>query len=144
MNISLKKLIKYEFNRRSLTEQDFYHICEQEGITIIERYQSNCFYFTVEGVPFITIGTRKRGLKRLFAMFHELSHYFLHSGKDPQEVFFFGLTETKQEMEADVFATIALIPFNKIDDYDFLDEHPNKFARRVFNDRKKIEFLYKV
>lgn len=144
MNLSLRKLIKYGFNRQSLTEADFYSICEKEGIEIIERYQTNSFYWRMEGVPFITIGTRTRGLKRLFKMFHELSHHFLHSGQEPNEVFFFGLGDHKQEFEADAFATIALIPKHKMGDYQFLDDHPNKFAKQVFENRQKLDFLYGV
>jgi hypothetical protein len=45
-------------------------------------------------------------------------------------------------MEADAIATIALVPKHGLSSYDFLEEHPNKFARKVFEDRKKVEFLY--
>lgn len=144
MKLSLKKLSTYGFNQRPLSEADFYRICEEEYIEIIERFQSNTFYMVIEGKPFIVIGTRKRGLKRLYAMFHELAHHFLHAGRLLNEAFFYGQIENKQEFEADAFATIALIPYYKIGDFDFLEEHPNKFARRIFNDRKKIEFLFGI
>lgn len=144
MKLSLQKLTEYGFNRHAMTEANFYRICEQEGIEVIECFQSNTFYMVIEGKPFIVIGTRKRGLKKLYAMFHELAHHFLHAGRLLNEAFFYGQIENKQEFEADAFATIALIPINKVDDYDFLEEHPNKFARRIFNDRKKIKFLYGI
>ncbi len=48
------------------------------------------------------------------------------------------------EFEADALATIALVPKLALDSYDFLEEHPNRYARQLFKNRQKLEFLYGV
>lgn len=142
MKLLLLRIAIYGFNQRFLTEEDFYKICEAEGIEIIWSDKKFSWYMTVESVPFIVLPRRARGLKLLFKMFHELAHHFRHYGELPTQVYFHELLDNKDEMEADAIATIALVPKHGLDSYDFLEEHPNKFARRIYEDRKKVEFLY--
>lgn len=147
MNLSLEKLSKYGFNQKALTERDFYRICEMEGVEVIEDPRvTNIFYMTFEGRPFIVLGnsTKHRGVKRLFAMFHELAHHFLHSQRHAANAFYFGLVESKQEFEADAFAAIALIPARDLGKPEILDEYPRGFARKIYNDRIRLGFLDKL
>ena len=144
MNLSLHKLKKYGFNSRALTEKDFYQICERENITVLEEDVFTSFYMTVHGKHFIVLKKRLRGLKKLFVMFHEISHHFLHGGKDAANAFYFGLLQSKQEIEADAMATIALVPRYMLNSYEFLEDHPVKFARELFRNRQKLEFLYGI
>lgn len=140
----IEKYAHLGVNNRCLTEADFSIICEAEGIEIIETNGKFSWYMTVEGQPFIVLPRRKRGLKRLFAAFHELAHHFRHSGHAPNQVFFHGLAHNKDEIEADAFATVCLCPKFAVASYDFLEEHPNKFAAKVFKNRQKLEFLYGI
>lgn len=144
MKLSLEKLLRYGFNKRFLTEKDFYAICEQENITVLEMEVSTSFYMCVSGESFIVIKKKLKGLRRVFSMFHELAHHFLHGANRATNAFYFGLLESKVEFEADALATIALVPKFALYSYDFLEDHPNKFAHKVFEDRKKLDFLYGV
>lgn len=135
---------KYGFNRRELTEKDFYEICEREGIIVLEMDVPTSFYFRAEGLSFIVIKKRQTGLRRLFSMFHELAHHFLHGGQTAESAFFFGLLETKAEIEADALATVALVPHSSLANFDFLENHPVRFAKQLFRNRQKLEFLYRI
>ena len=77
-------------------------------------------------------------------MFHELSHHFLHGGRDKTQAYFLGLLETKNEFEADALAVIALIPLSALKSFDFLEENPNRYAKKIYKDRQKVYFLYGV
>ena len=142
MNFSLEKLKKYDFNRRILTETDFYRICAGEKIKVLELDVSASFYMSVSNESFIVLSKKLKGLKRTFVMFHELSHHFLHGGTDAASAFYFGLLESKNEFEADALALIALIPIEALESFDFLDDHPNRYARKLYKDRQRLNFLY--
>lgn len=144
MNLSLAKLKKYGFGEKSLTETDFYAICENENIRILETDAATSFYFCASGKPVIVLDKKLKGLPKLFAAFHELAHHFLHGGTHFQSAFFFGLTESKNEFEADALSLIALIPAFKIGNTDFLDENPNRYALKLFKDRQRLYFLYGI
>lgn len=144
MNLSLEKLTRFGFNRQMLTEADFYRICERENVTVLEMNVSVSFYMTVKGKAFIVLNARLRGLKRAFTMFHELAHHFLHGARHVESAFYFGLLDTKQEFEADALATVALLPLDALQTFDFLEEHPNRYARKLYRDRQKLNFLYGV
>src|SRR5438105_11084410 len=111
-NISavFKKLIK-DWNRRPLTEKDFFRLCKKLGVFVIEDSSDdmvgNGIYTVIENVPVIFINGRVKGLERLWAMFHELGHHLLHS---PATCFFSDNTHHKAQSEANMFAAIALIP----------------------------------
>jgi Zn-dependent peptidase ImmA (M78 family) len=144
MKFSLNKLSDCGFNRKFLTEKDFYDICEKENITVLEIDVSTSFFMTVEGKSFIVLKSRLKGLPRVFTMFHELAHYFLHGANRGTNAFYFGMLQSKAEFEADALATIALVPRFALNSYDFLEEHPNRYARKLFKNRQKLEFLYGV
>ncbi len=144
MNLSLEKLEKYGFNHRILTEDDFYRICESEAIKVLELDAPTSFYFCASGQFFIVLQKKLKGLRKTFAMFHELSHHFLHGGRTIESAFFFGMLESKNEFEADALALIALLPIFQLKNFDFLDEHPNRFARKLYKDRQQLNFLYGI
>lgn len=144
MIFSLEKLSQFGFNEKFLTEHDFYEICEQENITVLEMEVSTSFYMSVSGKSFIVLKKKLKGLRKTFTMFHELSHHFLHGGNRATNAFYFGLLNTKAEFEADTLATIALVPNFALRSYEFLDEHPNRYAKQLFRNRQKIQFLYGV
>lgn len=143
MKFSLDRLSAFGFNSRALTEQDFYAICEAENIEVLEMNVSTSFYMKVLDEPIIVLNKRLKGLKRTFAMFHELSHHFLHGGRDAEtQAWFLGMTETRNEVEADALALIALIPLEALNNYDFLEENPTRYAKKLFKERQRLNFLY--
>lgn len=144
MLFALKKLSKHGFNHRALSEEDLLHICESEDITVLYLDVPTSFYFSVRNKYFIVLKKSLKGLRRTFALAHELAHHFLHGGKDTANAFFFGLIESRNEFEADAMATIALVPRFMLNSYDFLEEHPNRYARQLFKNRQKLEFLYGI
>ncbi|MCD9188293.1 MAG: ImmA/IrrE family metallo-endopeptidase [Pyrinomonadaceae bacterium] len=145
MNFVLtQKLKDYGFNERAMSEADFYTICESENIKVIETDAPTSFYFSVEGNHFIIIKKSLKGLRKTFSMFHELAHYFLHGGDHLSRAYFYGMLKSKNEFEADALAVIALLPRKSLKSFDFLEEHPNRFARKLYQDRQKLEFLYGV
>jgi Zn-dependent peptidase ImmA (M78 family) len=65
------------------------------------------YYATVDGVPTIVINRELRGIMRLRVLLHEFGHHLLHA---PETCFFSDSSVEKTEVEAEVFALVALIP----------------------------------
>ncbi len=143
MNFLRRVKIK-DFNRRSLTEDDALEFCKQENITVIEADVPTSFYFVCKGRAFIVLKKSLKKLKKLFDLWHEISHH-LHNSSSQYEAYFFGLIESKNEIEADAFATVAIVPLTALDNYEFLDNHPrSRFARNLFKERQRLAFLYQI
>lgn len=68
---------------------------------------------------------------------------FLHCGNVAVNAFYFGLLESKAEIEADALATIAMAPRFALASFDFLEKHPNRFARQLYRNRQKLDFFIK-
>ena len=102
--------------------------------------QKFSFYFSAFGESCITLPKRLSGLQLIFAMYHELGHHF-HAGDDPR-VAWHGMIHDRDEIEADAVAAVALIPISRIGQIDFLDG--SRFARKLYEDRMKLYFLYGV
>ena len=109
MRLVLARLARFGWNRRVLTADDFYEICERERIEVIETPLSNDgFYVVWHKRKFIVLNSKLRGVRWLHVAFHELAHHLLHA---PQSIGFRGLRpDTKQEREAEALALCALIP----------------------------------
>ena len=140
----LNKFSHLGINRKPFGEPDIFALIEQEKIEIIETDGKNSFYFTVKNYPFIAVPRKMKGINLHFRLLHELGHHFNDYGKTPNQAFFHGLVDSPEETRADVFALVALIPKYLIGCYEFLDTHPNKFARKIYDDRMTINFLYGV
>jgi hypothetical protein len=136
----LQKLEQYGFGRRPLTEFDFYDICRLEDIEIIWSDEKFAFYFTLCGEHFIVLPKRKRGLRMLFAMFHELGHYAMHVGDRPDAAFLAG--HGKHEAEADAVALIALMPKGQLRELAWLDG--SRYGSHLYNERLRLFFLYNI
>lgn len=133
------------WNLRPLGEDDFFRICRRERIKVEEMPLSvRGFYGVCKGKRFIALDSKMRGVARLFCMFHELGHHYLHAPKSTNSVNYFHLREEpKVKFEADAFAIIALIPQGLLkelmesEDYDednglpseLLKERAELFAR---------------
>lgn len=99
---------------------------------------------SVGGKSFIVLSKKLKGLKKTFVMFHELAHYFLHGARDTASAFYFNLLDDKNEFEADALALVALIPVSSLNSFQFLEDHPNRYARKLYKDRQRLKFLYEI
>jgi Zn-dependent peptidase ImmA (M78 family) len=138
----LKGLERYGIGHRALSENDFHRICENEGIEIIWSREKFSFYFTLMGHHFIVLPKRRRGLRLLFAMFHELGHYFMHVGNDPEAAWLDMGHHTRDEAEADAIALIALMPVKDLWKNAFFDD--SRYGGHLYNERLRLYFLYGI
>lgn len=143
--ISLSNLDIAGLNERRLVESDLDLLCERDRIRILPQHVETSFYMSVMDQHFIVIPKRLRGLKREFVIWHEIGHHLLHGGRDAgTQAFWFGLNESKNETEANAFATVALIPRPALCSYDWLEENPGRFAQQLWRDRQRLFFLYNL
>ena len=139
---------KFGWNSRLLTEADFYRICRRERIKIVEYplESSPGFYMVCNGRHFITIDSRLRGVRRMYVLWHELAHYFLHVPPHANSVRWFQLKpNTREELEAEAFAVIALIPeplLRRMLSSEIEDEYG--YTREMLNFRLKVLDLYGI
>ena len=101
-----------EWNRKPLTQDDFYRLCKRHRVTIQEMpLRVSGFYYCVLGRHYIAIDSRLRQHKKLFVMFHEFAHYLMHAPDTGVTANFHGVgIKTRKEAEADAFALCSMIP----------------------------------
>jgi Zn-dependent peptidase ImmA (M78 family) len=104
--------LKCHWNKRSLTDEDFYRLCKLHKVTVQEMpLRVSGFYYCMLGRHYIAINSRLRHPKKLFVMFHEFAHYLIHAPDSGATANFHGIgKKTRKEFEADAFAACALIP----------------------------------
>lgn len=148
MNLSLKKLSAYGFNHRPLVEDDLLQICAQENITVFYKDVPTSFYLEFHDRHFIVLRKHSCGLRRTFALAHELAHYFLHGGNLLEQDYLFEMLSAqpnnKNEIEADTLALIALIPKSALGCDEFLKTHTTSYARDLYIERQRLYFLYGI
>jgi len=114
MNFLVEKIshLKIDWNRRVLTEDDFYRLCRRFKITVQEMPLSvSGFYYCMKRRHFIAIDSKLPTQKKLFVMFHEFAHFLMHVPDTGVTANFHGIgKKTRKEIEADAFALCALIP----------------------------------
>lgn len=134
------------WNKRPLTEKDFWAICKKERILVIENdtdyMQWNGIYTVMLGIPTIILNAKLKGLERLWTMFHELGHHLLHS---PETCFFSDSTIHKAQSEANAFAAIALIPEKVVRQMPLWELYElDEFAVKLFQIRLEVYEAYKM
>lgn len=134
------------WNRRAFTEKDFFRICKKLKVFVYEEDSEDMewegFYFVDEGVPTIVINGKLKGLKRLWAMFHELGHHLLHT---PETCFFSENTYDKAQSEANIFAAIALIPEKTVRQMPLWELYDlDEFSAKLFQIRLEVFDTYKM
>ena len=104
--------LRTHWNKRPLTEADFYRLCRKRKVTVTEMPLTvSGFYYCVMGEHFIAIDSRLSPQKKLFVMFHEFAHYLLHAPCGTATANYHGIGKrTRVEIEADSFALCALMP----------------------------------
>ena len=100
-----------EWNVRPLTEAHFWFYCGEMDILVREMPLERPGYATeVEGQRVIFLNDELRGARRLFVLFHEIAHHWLH----PRRTHFYSGWEKEFDIEANVVAACALIPRTRI------------------------------
>ncbi len=132
----IKKTIP-AFNERELTEQDFSILADAHEIDVCEMtLRRRGYHVWNDKNDYIFIKKSLMGVKWRETAFHELFHALLSA---PIETM-----RDKQQLEAVCLSLIALIPLPLMRDYQFLEENPTRYARRLFKEREKVYFLYGV
>jgi Zn-dependent peptidase ImmA (M78 family) len=146
--LSFHRFAEFGWGRRVLTEEDFYRLCRREKIKVAEvPLRVLGFYMLCKGKAFIVVDSRLQGVRRLYVSFHELAHYFLHVPAHATAAHFFRLRpDTKQEHEAEVFASVALLPEQRL--ARLLDTPENEwetgFTTNMVEFRLKVLDMYGV
>lgn len=134
--LKIKEIIP-AFNERALTPEDFFLLAETNNIDVCEmKLKRRGYYVWDDGDDYVFIKMSLRGLKWLETAFHELFHALTSIPVD--------YLHHKQQIEANAFALIALIPLPSLKSYAFLEENPTSNAQWLFKERKRVFFLYGV
>ncbi len=114
MKFLLDKIAKLNigWNERPLTEADVHLLCRRYKVTVEELpLRVSGFYYSVMGRHFIAVNSNLRPDRKLFVLFHEFAHFLLHAPDSGATANFHGIgKKTRKEIEADLFALVALIP----------------------------------
>ena len=104
--------LRIGWNKRPLTDDDFYRLCRRHRITVVEMpLRTDGFYYCVKRRHFIAVNSGLPHLHKLLVMFHEFAHFLMHSPDTNTTASFHGLCKkNRKEREADAFALCALIP----------------------------------
>ena len=115
--------LRINWNKRPLTEADFYKLCRKHKVTVEEMpLKVSGFYFCMKGRHFIAIDSRLSPKKKLFVMFHEFAHYLLHAPSGSATANYHGVGKrTRSEIEADSFALCALMPLAWVESERFAE-----------------------
>jgi Zn-dependent peptidase ImmA (M78 family) len=125
------------FNERALTSEDFFLLGETSEIDIAEiKLKKRGYHVWDDGDDYIFIKKTLRGLKWLETAFHELFHAVLQAPLKGMHA--------KQQLVANAFALIALIPLPMLEDYSFLEENPTAHAFWLYKERLRVKFLYGI
>jgi Zn-dependent peptidase ImmA (M78 family) len=108
---AIKQVIP-DLNKRPLTAEDFYRVCRRLKVKVHELPLRGIdgFYMVFRGKGHIYLDSRLRGVRWLMTAFHELGHALLHSPPSITVAFFCNVLDTKEDREAEAFASIALVP----------------------------------
>lgn len=125
MKLALDKISRMipDWNRRALTEKDFYDLCGHFGIKVDESpLRTDGFYFEACGRHVIAINSGLAHPRKLFVMFHELGHFLLHTPRNVTAVSWHAVgRHDKKEKEADAFALCAIWPKTAVQEITQID-----------------------
>lgn len=145
--------LRMGWGKRPFTEDDFHVLRRRHGVLLLEVGSAGRpweglnwkgYYTTVEGAPTIVVNEALRGIKRLRVQFHEFGHHLLHA---PETCFFSDSSVEKTEVEAEVFALVALIPTNmlrKMSTWHLFEGEEELFPLKLIKKRFDIYFRYGI
>lgn len=131
-----------DFNRRALTEKDFFEICESENITVAFDEMPILQGFTAKmgERKYIFLDKNLRGISFLWIAFHELAHVILHEPRSRKTgVKFFSLCRpSKEDDEADAVALVAIYPTKVLRSLELSAPSEFPFERDLISKRMRI------
>lgn len=142
------------WGRRPLAESDFHRLRARHGVILLEiddhegrpwyglRWKG--YYTTVDGAPVIIVNKSLRGVMRLRVLLHEFGHHMLHS---PETCFFSDNSVEKTEVEAEVFALVALIPKHllpRLATWNLFGDDADLLPVRLLRLRQEIYSRYRI
>lgn len=133
--------LRINWNKKPLTEADFYRLCKRHRIGVEEMpLKVSGFYYCLKGRHFIAIDSKLEPRKKLFVMFHEFAHFLMHAPDKNVTANFHGIgKKTRKEAEADAFALCALIPKKWIEGRKLQELHDDEgFPHEMLRERLAI------
>src|ERR1043165_2547607 len=95
------------WNKRILTERDFYRFCVRQGVSVVEAVTDALGRYVVyKGKPFIIHDPSLQSGLKLWVLWHEAGHHLLHT---PEPQYFDKISLNRFDFEANFIASIALI-----------------------------------
>jgi hypothetical protein len=139
---SLLRSLPHGIGLRPQDERDFYRICDLESIDTIWSYATA--YCSTPYGSIISLDKKAKGIELMFGAWHELGHHFVSIGR-PFTLEFFGTGEGRDELRADAIALIAICPTNYLHQLrEILDVAPRKAARKIYDERLRLYFIYGI
>lgn len=150
MKSFLQKIEKLDFgwNKRSLTQEDFYDLCRRLKIKVEELP-----LLTVDGAyscdkkkHFIAVNSRLPLMRQTFVMFHEFGHYLMHlpsTGPIDRQCSAPTKRRSREEREADAFAYCAVLPLSLMSSRPD-EEIADLFGNTFFMERLAVYERYKI
>jgi Zn-dependent peptidase ImmA (M78 family) len=137
MNLAISRIkqIIPHFNERTLTEKDFWLLCEKENIRVVEASLIvDGFYYCDGRRSHIYLNSALRGVFWLENAFHEIAHHFLHTPPRCQ----------RQETEARAIALIAILPRSQLEKAASEADEFSEYAERILHERVQILQQYGI
>ncbi len=108
------------WNRRELNIEDFYALCDKEGVLVSEAQSAQKGeYLVVDRQAYIVLESGLKEDLKTWVALHELGHHFLHY---PIPHRFNRSTVRKMDREANYFASVAMITTEKLKRISFGEE----------------------
>jgi Zn-dependent peptidase ImmA (M78 family) len=150
MNLLLAQIKRKvpDWNKRALTERDFFRLCRRERPNIRVHtipLRVPGFLMIVRGVPHLYLDDQLRGVQWLKVAFHELAHYYFHTPLSSYAAKFYRVQpNSKEEHEAELFALTALIPDSLLMKFLASEEYFEDwgFAGEIMKERSNLFIRY--
>lgn len=98
---------KHGILHHPLTLDDFYRICETEGVDVSYADVATSLFFRVDGHAFIVLAQHYQPEELVRVAYHEFGHFWLKHEFDRGRAIPFGQDRSPKEIEADLFAEVA-------------------------------------
>lgn len=139
MNLIIVKLESRvpRLNEKIYGVPEFYRLCRKEKVTVYEIPLSDNvygYYSNYRGKAYIILNSRMDKSKWLEVAYHELGHHYLYTPVARSVFFDSHHLSNRQELEAQAFALLALIPLALLrqieENPSLLDDYPADLIRQ--------------
>lgn len=143
MNLDLLALRAFPYwNSRPITERDALRFLRKKVLLVeSDKAEVPGLFTEYEGYLFIVIHPSLRGYNRLWVLLHEIGHFLFHT---PTMQCFDPRYELKADFEANMFAAVALIPFEWFETRSDSDILEDGIPRDLLAFRKNVFERYAI